>query len=98
MLNQQHIIAVILIRALSAECSPLQQVPPTDTTKPSSPARFPGHEASWVSGSIRRGTLDILFPCILTLLLCAWTAVHSNIEPTFWNISYRRYLATRRLD
>lgn len=43
-----------------------------------------GYEPAWVAGPTKRGTLVILFSCILTLVLCVWTTLHSNIEPEAW--------------
>jgi len=45
----------------------------------------------WKAGSTFRGSYDILSSCVLTLILCIWTAVHINIaEPqdlyrNFWH-------------
>ncbi|KAJ5528185.1 hypothetical protein N7513_012344 [Penicillium frequentans] len=43
---------------------------------------------SWTSGPNGRGTLDILWTCLSTLALCAWTAVHPNVPLVyrFWAI------------
>lgn len=49
----------------------------------------PAFEPSWVSGPMRRGTLVILFSCILTLVLCVWTTIHANIEPEMWQAGGR---------
>ena len=40
----------------------------------------------WQPSPTSRGTFDILSTCIVTLLLCVWTAVHQNIPPpgSFW--------------
>lgn len=46
-------------------------------------------EPSWVPGPSRRGTMVILFSCILTLILCVWTTVHANIEPEIWKAGGR---------
>ncbi|KAI0515448.1 hypothetical protein F5B22DRAFT_656120 [Xylaria bambusicola] len=32
----------------------------------------------WVSSSIDRGTIDILWSCSITILLCCWVATHPN--------------------
>jgi hypothetical protein len=34
---------------------------------------------SWYSAPNYRGTLDIIWSCILTIALCCWTAIHPNI-------------------
>lgn len=49
----------------------------------------PEFEPSWVSGPSKRGTLVILFSCILTLVLCVWTTIHANIEPEMWQAGGR---------
>ena len=36
---------------------------------------------SWYSTPNYRGTLDILWSCILTIILCCWTAIHPDIPP-----------------
>ena len=38
-------------------------------------------ESAWGSEPERRGTVGILLPCLITLGLCVWTAVHLNINP-----------------
>ena len=35
----------------------------------------------WEPSPNTRGTFDILSTCIITLLLCVWTAVHLNVPP-----------------
>lgn len=35
----------------------------------------------WTAGPSDRGSIDILWTCLVTLTLCAWTAVHPNILP-----------------
>lgn len=35
----------------------------------------------WKDGPTTRGTFDIVSSCVITLILCAWTAVHLNIAP-----------------
>ncbi|KAF8811616.1 hypothetical protein BYT27DRAFT_7183759 [Phlegmacium glaucopus] len=35
----------------------------------------------WVSPPPTRGTLNILTSCVLTLILCMWTAPHPNVPP-----------------
>lgn len=41
----------------------------------------------WTSSPNERGTLDVVWTCLSTLALCAWSAVHPNIplEYRFWN-------------
>ena len=40
----------------------------------------------WQPNPQIRGTFDILSTCIITMLLCVWTAVHLNVSPpgTVW--------------
>ena len=46
----------------------------------------------WEPSCRRRGTFDILSTCIITLLLCVWTAVHLNVSPpgTIWRSRLRK--------
>ena len=39
----------------------------------------PQSEPAWSPPDSRRSTLDLLQSCILTLILCSWTAIHQNI-------------------
>lgn len=36
----------------------------------------------WSSGPSTRGSFQILWACLSTLFLCAWTAVHPNVQVT----------------
>ncbi|RPB06329.1 hypothetical protein P167DRAFT_497821 [Morchella conica CCBAS932] len=38
------------------------------------------HEPSYVRSPMGRGTMDLMFTCVITLSLCVWTAIHPNIE------------------
>ncbi|KAF8244073.1 hypothetical protein K440DRAFT_667276 [Wilcoxina mikolae CBS 423.85] len=38
-------------------------------------------EPSWTPEPKGRGTLGILFSCVITLALCVWTAIHLNVIP-----------------
>ena len=46
--------------------------------------------SGWVGDTDVRGTADILWSCLLTLLACVYTALHLNIPPpgrtTFWRL------------
>ena len=46
----------------------------------------------WQPNPQTRGTFDILSTCIITMLLCVWTAVHLNISPpgTVWGPRLRK--------
>ena len=46
----------------------------------------------WEPSSQRRGTFDILMTCIITMLLCVWTAVHLNVSPPgdIWKPGFRK--------
>src|SRR5271154_2319138 len=35
---------------------------------------------SYVAGPSGRGTVGLLTQCVVTLLLCVWTAIHLNID------------------
>lgn len=47
----------------------------------------------WVSEPNRRGTIDIIWGCLLVLFACVWTVIHLNI-PTkaddFWTLFWRK--------
>ena len=53
-----------------------------------------GSTVAWVSSPNGRGTFDLLQSCVLTLVLCVWTAMHLNIPPHKQPISklWRSYL------
>ncbi|KUJ17077.1 uncharacterized protein LY89DRAFT_550286, partial [Mollisia scopiformis] len=36
---------------------------------------------AWVSSPGGRGTWEILYSCLFTLLLCVYTAIHMNVPP-----------------
>lgn len=78
-------IAVILVFSLleTVKTAPVEDAG-NSTTSP-----LPIFEPSWVPGPSRRGTLVILFSCLLTLVLCVWTTVHANIEPEMWQAGGR---------
>jgi hypothetical protein len=38
-------------------------------------------EPSWGAGPTHRGTMTLVFSCVITLFLCIWTTVQVNIEP-----------------
>ena len=46
----------------------------------------------WEASPQSRGTWDILSSCIITLILCVWTAVHLSISPlaNFWEPKLRK--------
>lgn len=46
----------------------------------------------WKPSPNTRGTFDILSTCLITMLLCVWTAVHLNISPpgAFWSPKLRK--------
>lgn len=47
----------------------------------------------WKASPTKRGTFDILTTCIITMLLCVWTAVHLNIpspDEGFWKPKFRK--------
>ena len=41
----------------------------------------PQSEPPWLPPDSRRNTIDLVQSCILTLILCSWTAVHPDIPP-----------------
>src|ERR1700712_2205012 len=53
-----------------------------------------GSTVGWVHSPDGRGTYDLVQSCLLTLVLCVWTAMHLNIPPygqPEWK-SWRSYL------
>lgn len=57
------------------------------------------YEPKWVGGPRTRGTLGLVFSCVITLFLCVWTTVHVNIEPpeNKYNPTLVRMIRIRRL-
>jgi hypothetical protein len=45
----------------------------------------------WVWGPSRRGTVDILWTSILTIVLCSWNTLYLNISPRHWTKRRRFY-------
>ncbi len=46
----------------------------------------------WKPSPASRGTFDILSTCVITMLLCVWTAVHLNVPApgSFWRPKLRK--------
>lgn len=80
MFSKRVVLPLILLFA-GVRSAPVEVPPGTNSTV----ALSPKYEPAWTSGPTRRGTLDILFSCVLTLVLCVWTTVHANIEPEMWH-------------
>lgn len=54
-------------------------------------------EPLYVPNPPGRGTIGLLFSCIFTLFLCAWTAIHLNVYPAgkpCWRRLYRKFKRT----
>ncbi|KAF8535523.1 hypothetical protein BDD12DRAFT_751767 [Trichophaea hybrida] len=49
---------------------------PVPLTNPTSPS-----EPSYVAHTGRRGTVDVLLSCVITLTLCVYTSIHLNVSP-----------------
>ena len=52
-----------------------------------------GIASSWVVGPQFRGTSDILWSCIVTLIACIYTAIHLNVPPAHegnWHFIWRK--------
>ena len=48
----------------------------------------PGVKLGWVDQPLRRGTLDILWSCLLVIVTSIWTVLHINLpgpEETYWS-------------
>jgi len=39
-----------------------------------------GVEPAWVAEPRGRGTIGLVLPCVITLALCVWTAIHLNVN------------------
>ena len=39
----------------------------------------PGAEVAWYSAPNYRGTWDLIVSCVLTLVICVWSALHLNV-------------------
>ena len=46
----------------------------------------------WEPSCQKRGTIDILTTCTITMFLCVWTAVHLNVPPpgSIWKPRLRK--------
>ncbi|OCK91854.1 uncharacterized protein K441DRAFT_615578 [Cenococcum geophilum 1.58] len=57
------------------------------------------YEPRWVAGPKTRGTLSLVFSCVITLFLCVWTTVHVNIEPpeSEFNPTLARFIPIKAL-
>ena len=64
---------------------------PANTTNSSSTVRTVG----WVSSPDGRGTLDIIWSCLLTTVLCTWTTLHLNV-PARHDTYLQRFLLRLR--
>lgn len=71
------VVFFLVVERVGAPPTPYDTV--VDDRQASDPA--PQFEPGWVSTPGNRGTLNILFSCVITLVLCVWTTVHVNIEP-----------------
>ena len=54
---------------------------PCDTNMSSVVFGNPADRVNWKPSNESRGTWDILSTCLLTMILCVWTAVHLNVPP-----------------
>ena len=59
--------------------------------KPTSPQSEP----PWSPPEDRRSTFALVETCILTLILCSWTAIHLDIPAAYWRHSTPRWLWNR---
>jgi len=42
-------------------------------------------EQGWTGQPAGRGTIDIIWPCCMTVFLCCWTSICLNVPPRSWN-------------
>lgn len=66
----------------------IHSLPITAPTSPSAP--------SYVAGPDGRGTVSLIFSCVITLALCVWTAIHLNVPPKKSRTKWRRFLLKLR--
>ena len=63
---------------------------------------MPQHEAlihGWISNNCGRGTIDIIWSCLFTIFICAWTALHLGI-PQYngkWPLTFREKLVRSKI-
>lgn len=70
-------LAFIVVSFLSTY--PSSAAPVQNTSPLNAPASNTEIASSWVSEPSGRGTWNILYSCIFTLVLCVWTSVHLNV-------------------
>jgi hypothetical protein len=46
----------------------------------------------WVASPNERGTIDIVWSCIVTIFLCSWSVLFLNVPDKY---DFRSYLATK---
>ncbi len=63
-------------------CSPLPRLPDSASVPVGNLTLLNKQIApAWMPPAQVRGTLDILYTCIITLTLCVYTAIHINVPP-----------------
>ncbi|KAH7418530.1 hypothetical protein BKA64DRAFT_701046 [Cadophora sp. MPI-SDFR-AT-0126] len=90
-------IIILLLSCLStnfSSASPISgsSTPSNATTPANTTASSTTIAPSWVSEPRGRGTWNLLYSCVFTLVLCIWTSVHLNVPgygETAWQM-YRR--------
>lgn len=101
--SQQPWVSILLVTALSLvrhasampaalEARQTSNITLTNTTSPAintTATALTSHEelTGWMAGPATRGTLNIIFTCVITLFLCIWTTVQVNIEPPQDNVN-----------
>lgn len=86
MLSIRKIVRLLLLFSIIAYVgsAPVGDAPASNVNSTTAGSK-PKFEPAFVAGPSKRGTLIIIFSCVLTLILCVWTTVHSNIEPEVWD-------------
>ncbi|MCJ1453369.1 hypothetical protein MMC28_003716 [Mycoblastus sanguinarius] len=62
-------------------------------TFPNASSSSPPPKLGWVSQPNQRGSIDIIWSCITTLVICCWVMLHLNVPAktdSFWTLFLRR--------
>ncbi|KAH6699756.1 hypothetical protein BKA61DRAFT_530072, partial [Leptodontidium sp. MPI-SDFR-AT-0119] len=88
-------LTLLLLSCLSTHFSSAAPIsdsstPSNATTPANTTASSTAIASSWVSEPQGRGTWNLLYSCVFTLVLCVWTSVHLNV-PGFGETTWQMY-------
>ncbi|KAH9209043.1 hypothetical protein DL95DRAFT_310758, partial [Leptodontidium sp. 2 PMI_412] len=88
-------LTLLLLSCLSTRFSSAAPIsdsstPSNATTPANTIASSTAIASSWVSEPQGRGTWNLLYSCVFTLVLCVWTSVHLNV-PGFGETAWQMY-------